>query len=64
MQAAFIWTQEDQVAFEYLRTCLIANPIFAYPDFQQQFLLFTDALGHWGCFITNPWGKGSRNFLF
>ena len=39
----FTWTEEDQVSFEKLRTCLITPPILAYPDFDREFLLFTDA---------------------
>lgn len=39
----FEWTSEDQKAFDTLRTCLITPPILAYPDFSQEFLLFTDA---------------------
>lgn len=39
----FVWTQDDQAAFEKLRTALITPPILAYPDFNAEFLLFTDA---------------------
>ena len=39
----FIWTDIDQKAFEFLRTCLITPPLLAYPDFNLEFLLFTDA---------------------
>ena len=39
----FNWTNEDQKAFDKLRTCLITPPILAYPDFSKDFLLFTDA---------------------
>ncbi|KZS06381.1 Uncharacterized protein APZ42_030182 [Daphnia magna] len=42
----FVWTDEDQVAFETLRTCLTTKPILAYPDFSKQFLLFTDACNY------------------
>lgn len=31
------------MSFEKLRTCLITPPILAYPDFDREFLLFTDA---------------------
>jgi hypothetical protein len=44
IKEAFIWKEEDQVAFDYLRTCLTTKPILAYPDFDQPFLLFTDAI--------------------
>jgi len=39
----FIWTDTDHKAFEFLRTCLITPPLLAYPDFNLEFLLFTDA---------------------
>ena len=39
----FIWTEKDQNAFEQLRNALITSPILAYPDFNEEFLLFTDA---------------------
>ena len=40
---SFTWTKEDQAAFETLRTCLTTSPILAYPNFDLEFLLFTDA---------------------
>jgi hypothetical protein len=46
IKEAFIWKEEDQVAFDYLRTCLTTKPILAYPDFDQPFLLFTDACNY------------------
>ena len=46
LKEPFQWTEEDQKAFEYLRTCLITQPILAYPDFQTEFLLFTDACNY------------------
>ena len=39
----FTWTEIDQAAFETLRTCLTTSPILAYPNFDLEFLLFTDA---------------------
>jgi hypothetical protein len=39
----FIWTEADQKAFEDLRNRLITPPIFAYPNFDEKILLFTDA---------------------
>lgn len=46
LKEPFVWTDEDQVAFETLRTCLTTKPILAYPDFSKQFLLFTDACNY------------------
>ena len=39
----FNWTEEDHKAFETLRTHLVTPPILAFPDFNAEFLLFTDA---------------------
>ncbi|KAG9305951.1 hypothetical protein G9A89_016604 [Geosiphon pyriformis] len=37
-------TEKQQKAFETLKTKLITAPVFAYPDFNKQFQLATDAL--------------------
>jgi hypothetical protein len=39
----FIWTDIDQKPFDFLPTCFITPPLLAYPDFNLEFLLFTDA---------------------
>ena len=43
----FRWTNEQQTAFDYLKTKLCEDPIldrsYKYPDFSQQFTLTTDA---------------------
>ena len=39
----FTWSEEDHKAFETLRTCLVTPPILAFPNFNLEFLLFTDA---------------------
>ena len=39
----FVWSDEDQKSFETLRTCLVTPPILAYPNFEEEVLLFTDA---------------------
>jgi hypothetical protein len=50
----FIWTDFDQKAFDFLRTCLITPPLLVYPDFNLEFLLFTDACDCGiGSFCTN-----------
>jgi hypothetical protein len=41
-----ILTEADQKAFEDLRNRLITPPILAYPDFDEKFLLFTDAFDY------------------
>ena len=37
------WRDAEQKAFETLRECLITPPIVAFPDFDKEFLIFTDA---------------------
>ena len=42
-QVPFEWTEECQQAFDALKSKLISPPILAYPDFNQKFVLYTDA---------------------
>ena len=39
----FIWTEECQTGFEYLRTTLTKSPILKYPDPHKRYVVFTDA---------------------
>ena len=39
----FEWTKECQEGFEYLRTCLVTDPILKYPDPNKRYVIFTDA---------------------
>jgi RNase H-like domain found in reverse transcriptase/Reverse transcriptase (RNA-dependent DNA polymerase) len=39
----FIWGEDQQRAFDVLRKHLTTSPILAYPDWNKDFLLFTDA---------------------
>ncbi|KZS19907.1 Uncharacterized protein APZ42_013703 [Daphnia magna] len=41
--ATFTWGEAEQKAFETLRECLITPPVVAFPDFDEEFLIFTDA---------------------
>ena len=41
--ARFVWTQECQKAFEELRSRLISAPILAFPDYEKEFIVDTDA---------------------
>lgn len=39
----FYWSQEQQRAFDILKSKLISEPILQYPDFSKEFILTTDA---------------------
>ena len=39
----FVWTEECQTGFEYLRTSLTKSPILKYPDPHTRYIVFTDA---------------------
>ena len=39
----FIWIDDCQTGFEYLRTCLTESPILKYPDPHKRHVVFTDA---------------------
>ena len=41
----FIWTNDQQQAFDYLKNQLIQAPILQYPDFDKEFIVYTDASG-------------------
>jgi hypothetical protein len=41
----FVWGEKQKCAFEFLKECLINAPILQYPNFQQPFILLTDASG-------------------
>ena len=41
--AQYWWTTECQRAFDKLKSCLVSEPILAFPDFTRPFILDTDA---------------------
>ena len=41
--AVFHWSEDCQAAFDQLKTRLTTSPITAFPDFSQEFRLYTDA---------------------
>ena len=43
MKKEFVWGEEQQKAFEYLRRALINPPLLAHPDPEKPFVLETDA---------------------
>ena len=42
----FVWTDECEIAFNKLKSCLSSAPVLAYPDFKRPFVLETDASGY------------------
>ena len=41
--SVFHWSEDCQTAFDQLKTLLTTSPITAFPDFSQEFRLYTDA---------------------
>ena len=41
--AKFVWSEECQVAFEFLKTSLTTVPILGYPDVNKPYILYTDS---------------------
>ena len=41
----FNWTEKQQQAFDRLKEMLVKAPILTYPDFDQPFVIYTDASG-------------------
>ena len=39
----FEWTDECQLGFDYLKTCLTEPPILKYPDLSKRYVVFMDA---------------------
>ena len=39
----FKWTSQCQTAFDHLKQCLTTAPVLAFPDFNEVFILDTDA---------------------
>lgn len=39
----FIWSENCEKAFQFLKKCLITPPILIYPDFNETFIVTTDA---------------------
>jgi hypothetical protein len=44
-ETPFLWTNKQQIAFDQLKKRLITAPVLKYPDFEQSFVIFTDASG-------------------
>ena len=42
-QVKFAWTNAAQIAFETLKSKLVAHPVLIFPDFEKPFTLYTDA---------------------
>ena len=42
-EASFQWTDECESEFKTLKDKLVKPPILAYPDYQKEYLLYTDA---------------------
>ena len=55
----FQWNEEAQRAFENLKKALLTEPILRLPDFDQQFVVYTDASDHGlGAVLAQEFGDG------
>ena len=59
----FVWSEECQVAFEFLKTSLTTVPILSYPDVTKPYILYTHAsdncIGACSCQLCDE-GEGTR----
>jgi hypothetical protein len=42
-ETPYIWLDEQQETFDWLKSCLTKDPILAHPNFDKEFILITDA---------------------
>ena len=42
-ETKFVWSEDCQVGFSYLKTCLTESPMLQYPNSQNKYGVFTDA---------------------
>src|SRR5579862_614334 len=42
-ETPYIWRDEQQETFDWLKSCLTKDPILAHPNFDKEFILITDA---------------------
>ena len=43
---AFVWREEQQEAFDTLKSALLSAPLLRHPDFSKRFYVQTDACGY------------------
>ena len=57
--AKFVWSEECQVGFEFLKTSLTTVPILGYPDVNKPYILYTDASDKCiGAYLCQPCDEG------
>lgn len=59
--AEFKWTKEHADEFEDIKKALTSNPVMAYPDFERNFILATDAsIKGLGAVLSQQYPQGER----
>ena len=59
----FSWTEECEHAFQTLKEKLTAPPILAYPNYQEPYILQTDASGELICMILSQMQDGKERVI-
>ena len=63
-EVPFVWTQEQEDAFNTLKQALISEPILQYPDFNKTFYLMTDGSARgYGAVLSQKDEKGKERVI-
>ena len=62
---AFVWREEQQEAFDTLKSALLSAPLLRHPDFSKRFYVQTDACGYGlGAVLTQKYEDGQHPILY
>ena len=61
----FVWGEEQQEAFDTLKSALLSAPLLRHPDFSKRFYVQTDACGYGlGAVLTQEYEDGKHPILY